>query len=96
LLHTWPGNIRELQNVVERAVAFCTGGVIQLEDLPGALRKRVLKPDGHDDIRPLEEIERTYILAALEMTKGDKRLAAEKLNIGLTSLYRKLKEYEVA
>jgi two-component system response regulator HydG len=94
VFYNWPGNVRELQNVIERAVALCSGSIIQPEDLPNALRKGTPKPNGYDDIHPLEEIERKYILAALEMTKGDKRLAAEKLNIGLTSLYRKLKEYE--
>jgi two-component system response regulator HydG len=94
LLYNWPGNARELKNVIERAVALCSESTINVEDLPPALRKGVPKPKGHDDIHPLEEIERKYILAALDLTKGDKRLAAEKLNIGLRSLYRKLKEYE--
>ncbi len=93
LLHRWPGNVQELQNVIERAVVFCAGNVVQAEELPGAIRKGLSLPHGQDEIRPLEEMERIHILAALEKTKGDKRLAAEKLNIGLTSLYRKLKEY---
>ncbi len=94
LLYGWPGNARELQNVIERAVALCTGSLIQVEDLPHGLRKGIPKPNSHEGILSLAEIERKYILAALELTKGDKRLAAAKLNIGLTSLYRKLKEYE--
>lgn len=94
LFYDWPGNVRELDNVIERAVALCSGNTITVDDLPQTLRKGTSKPDSHDDIHPLEEIERKYILTALEMTKGDKRLAAEKLGIGLTSLYRKLKEYE--
>jgi DNA-binding NtrC family response regulator len=65
-----------------------------VEDLTHGLRKGIPKPNSHEGILSLAEIERKYILAALELTKGDKRLAAEKLNIGLTSLYRKLKEYE--
>jgi two-component system response regulator HydG len=93
LFYDWPGNVRELHNVVERAVALCSGSIIQLEDLPHALWKGTPKPNSHEGILSLAEIERKYILAALELTKGDKRLAAEKLNIGLTSLYRKLKEY---
>lgn len=95
LLHNWPGNIRELQNVIERAVALCSGDIIQAEDLPRTLRKAIAKPKGPDNIRPLDQIELTYILTALEMTKGNKKLAAEKLNISLASLYRKLKEHEV-
>jgi transcriptional regulator with PAS, ATPase and Fis domain len=93
LLYDWPGNIRELHNVVERAVALCSTSMIKAEDLPPALRKGALQSTGNDDIRPLDEIERKYILTVLEMTKGDKRLAAQKLNIGLASLYRRLKEY---
>jgi transcriptional regulator with PAS, ATPase and Fis domain len=94
LLYSWPGNARELQNVIERAVALCSESTITLEDLPPAMRKGVSTPKGCDDINPLEEVERKYILAALDRTKGDKKLAAKKLKIGLRSLYRKLKEYE--
>ena len=94
LLYGWPGNVRELQNAVERAVALCAGSLIQLEDLPFALRKSVSRPNGRDDIQPLDQMERNYILAALEMTGGNKRLAAEKLNISLASIYRKLNKYE--
>ena len=96
LLHyQWPGNVRELQNVVERAVAFSPGNVVQVEELPKALRKCVSLSHGEHEIRALEDMNRLHILAALEKTKGDKRLAAEKLNIGLTSLYRRLKDYGV-
>lgn len=95
LLYRWPGNVRELQNSIERAVALCSGSLIQLEDLPLSLRKGLSKPNGHEDIRPLEQIERNYILAAMETTNGNKKLVAEKLNIGIASLYRKLKKYNV-
>jgi two-component system, NtrC family, response regulator HydG len=95
LRYQWPGNVRELQNVIERAVAFSSGNVVQVEELPKALRKDVSRSHGQDDIRPLEEMERIHILTALEKTKGDKRLAAEKLNIGLASLYRRLKDYGI-
>lgn len=93
LLHNWPGNVRELQNVIERTVALCPGNVIQVEDLPYSLRKAGPKPDSDRDIHPLAEIEKKYVLTALQMAKGNKRLAAEKLGISLPSLYRRLKEY---
>jgi DNA-binding NtrC family response regulator/predicted hydrocarbon binding protein len=95
LLYAWPGNVRELQNVVERAVALCLSSVIQPGDLPPTLCKGVAGHKGQDDIRPLAQIERNYILAAMEMTNGDKRLAAKRLDISLASLYRRLKKYEV-
>ena len=93
LRYAWPGNIRELNNVIARAVALCTNSIIQVEDLPPSLRRVTRTSNDLEDIRPLHEIERANILAALELTKGDKRLAAEKLNISLRSLYRKLKDY---
>ncbi|MEW6663664.1 MAG: sigma-54-dependent Fis family transcriptional regulator [Thermodesulfobacteriota bacterium] len=95
LLYSWPGNVRELQNLVERAVALCSRDVIHVEDLPSALRKGTAKSKEHDDILPLAQVERNYILTALEMVNGNKRRAAEKLQIGLASLYRKLKEYRL-
>jgi DNA-binding NtrC family response regulator len=49
---------------------------------------------GQDKTRHLDEAERSYIIAAMAKTKGGKKLAAERLNIGLRSLYRKLKEYK--
>lgn len=95
LLYDWPGNVRELQNVVERSAVFCTGNLIQVQELPDALRKCVPSSHAQDEVRPIEEMERVLILAALEKTKGNKRLAAKKLNIGVTSLYRKLKNYNI-
>lgn len=96
LSYRWPGNVRELQNAIERAAAMCVGNVIQREDLPRMLQRDMLISNVREDIEPLEAIERKYILAVLEMTKGDKKLTAKKLNIGLTSLYRKLKDYNMA
>ena len=89
----WPGNVRELQNTVERAVALCSGSVIQSEDLSRLVRKEILEPNEPGGILPLHETERKSILAALEATGGDKKQAARKLGISLASLYRKLKEY---
>ena len=75
--------------MIDRSAVFCAGNVVQVEELPSAIRKGMPRSHGQDEIRPLEEMERIHIIAALEKTKGDKRLAAEKLNIGLTSLYRR-------
>lgn len=66
--HDWPGNIRELQNVIERAVIVSTGAVLQLP--PHALRAvRVASPIGSQR-RTLEDVERAHILATLELTHG--------------------------
>ncbi|HEY9074200.1 MAG TPA: sigma-54 dependent transcriptional regulator [Desulfobaccales bacterium] len=93
----WPGNIRELQNVVERAVALTTGNMVHLEDLPDEIRRH--HPEDDKIVLPvgvtMEEIERLAILQTLKKTRGDKELAARLLGIGLATLYRRLKEMEV-
>jgi two-component system, NtrC family, response regulator HydG len=94
LRYEWPGNVRELQNAVEYAVAMCQGTQIDAGDLPCELQAVSLKPVLSDCIRPLQEIERDYILGVLKAVGDDKPRAASELNIGLATLYRKLKEYE--
>jgi DNA-binding NtrC family response regulator len=95
--YDWPGNIRELQNVVERAVALTTGNMVHLEDLPDDIRRH--HPEDDKIVLPvgvtMEEIERLAILQTLKKTHGDKELAARLLGIGLATLYRRLKEMEV-
>jgi two-component system response regulator HydG len=94
LRYDWPGNVRELQNAVEYAVAMCQDSQIDINDLPCELRAMLLKPVVSGCIRPLEEIERDYILGVLHAVGDNKAQAANELNIGLATLYRKLKEYE--
>lgn len=93
LRYDWPGNVRELQNVMEYAVALCSGNQIQLQDLPEELRSVLRKPTIESGVRPLEEVEREYILAALEALGNNRARTASALNIGIATLYRKLNEY---
>ena len=94
LRYTWPGNVRELQNAVEHAVALCEDNRADLEDLPEELRTALPRPGVAESVRPLEEVEREYILAALRATGNNKARTAAELNIGIATLYRKLNEYE--
>ncbi|MHB8762885.1 MAG: sigma 54-interacting transcriptional regulator [Deferrisomatales bacterium] len=89
----WVGNVRELQNAVEHAVALCAGNRVQVEDLPEELRSALPRPTVVDRIRPLEEVEREYILAAVAAADGNKTRAAAELKIGAATLFRKLKQY---
>jgi len=93
----WPGNIRELQNVVERAVALCASNMVELGDLPDEIRRH--SPEDDKIVLPvgssMDEIERQAILQTLRKTGGDKELAARLLGIGLATLYRRLKEMEL-
>jgi DNA-binding NtrC family response regulator len=97
--YAFPGNVRELQNAVERAFTL-SGAEIDLESLPPRVRASagdaatVRDPDG---LRPtLAEIERRYILEILASVNQDKARAANILGIDLSTLYRKLKRYDVA
>ncbi|ACL63708.1 sigma54 specific transcriptional regulator, Fis family [Anaeromyxobacter dehalogenans 2CP-1] len=91
--YPWPGNVRELQNAVEYAVALSAGNQVGVDDLPEALRHAPPAPARPGVIRPLHEVEREHVLAALRTAGGNKVATAAGLHIGLATLYRKLKEY---
>ena len=90
--YSWPGNIRELRNHVERAVAMSDGPVIQVSDLAQELRVAAPSEPG-DALTRMELVERQAIVEALQSTGGHRVEAANRLGIGKTTLYKKLKEY---
>jgi DNA-binding NtrC family response regulator len=104
--YTWPGNIRELENTIERAVALSNQAMLTPEDLPVEVRDRStprVNPDmpseawkGFDDLPTLEEVKKRYILHVLDSTQGNISRAAEILDIDRRSLYRMLERYHVA
>jgi two-component system response regulator HydG len=95
LRYDWPGNVRELENAVERAVVLASQSRLQVEDLPEEVRMALPGSTiaGPGTVRPLEEIERDYILAALAANQGNQAKTAAALKIGTATLYRKLKQY---
>jgi transcriptional regulator with GAF, ATPase, and Fis domain len=88
--YAWPGNIRELQNVVERAAILCRDERIATKDLN---LSSLSTSQPSSEPKPLRDIERDAILAALAAHDGNRRKAAEQLDIGLRTLYARLKEY---
>jgi DNA-binding NtrC family response regulator len=95
MAYDWPGNIRELENAIERAVALGSGPILHVGDLPSNLQyTSPEKLSDVDELVPLEALERRAIFRALRETSGDKLAAARLLGIGKTTLYRKLKQYE--
>src|SRR5246127_2912587 len=94
--YDWPGNVRELENAIERAVALGSGPVVHVGDLPSNLQYPTTdRLPQRNELIPLEELERRAILRTLRETAGDKLAAARILGIGKTTLYRKLKQYNL-
>jgi DNA-binding NtrC family response regulator len=93
LRYAWPGNVRELENTMERAVALARGSRVVLEDLPDEVRHTLSVPTANGAVRPLRDIEKDYIIAALALNDGNQTHTAEQLEIGGATLYRKLKSY---
>jgi DNA-binding NtrC family response regulator len=95
--HEWPGNVRELENAVERALVTCKAGVLGAEDI--AFLSRPAAPATTGLSLPagltLQDLEREYIAATLRRTEGNVKAAAEALGIDRSTLYEKVKRYEI-
>ena len=90
LKHDWPGNIRELKNIVERAVIFCEEEQLDVNCLPDPYRSKI--NEGNSNLKNVyEKVTREVILEALEKSNGSKSKAAEILNINRRTLYNKMK-----
>lgn len=89
--HAWPGNIRELENVIEYAFVLCSSGLVRIEHLP----KELMPPDSSNmsvSGTTLEAIERRCIIEALKKNNGRKLATAQELGINKTTLWRKIKK----
>ncbi len=94
LAHEWKGNIRELKNVMERAVILSDGGMLTLLNLPLELQTIQTKNISLSAF-DLASVEKLHIQRILNHTNGNKTETARLLNIGLTTLYRKIEEYNI-
>jgi NtrC-family two-component system response regulator AlgB len=95
--YSWPGNLRELRNAIERAVIMAKGNRIELEDLTAELRGKMVSGDGMDHVSPqvgslvsLEHLEEAHLRKVLERTSNLAE-AAQVLGIDQATLYRKRK-----
>jgi len=95
--YAWPGNIRELENVIERAVVLVKDSTIEPEHLPRELRSATLgkRGGGGGEILSLEKLEENAMREAIAATAGNVSQAAKKLGIGRATFYRKAKKYGI-
>jgi transcriptional regulator of acetoin/glycerol metabolism len=109
--YPWPGNIRELRNVIRTALAICEGGVVRQLDLPREIREHavaspavpsaaaapVMAPAAASAAcaNPLQAAERAALLSMIENCRGNMTRTAELLGMSRTTLYRKLKRHEI-
>jgi DNA-binding NtrC family response regulator len=90
--YKWKGEVRELENVIERAVLLCENSCITLKDLPPHTATGVAVEYADDLKTSVRNFEKQHILAILKRVDNDKNRCAELLGIGLSSLYRKIDE----
>jgi len=97
LAYEFPGNIRELENIMERAVTLCNGAIIELHHLPLDFQQPHFQMQRHPrkEFPTLEENEKEYIAWVVKQVNGNKTRAAEILGIDRVSLWRKLKRYDL-
>ena len=90
--HHWKGNIRELKNIIERAVILATGNTLGADLLPYEFHNQELQPSSMD----MAAMERQHIIRVLSHARGNKTETSRLLGIGLTTLYRKIEEYQIS
>lgn len=94
--YSWPGNIRELENVIGNACMMVDGSLIDIEDLPESLRGWINQDDSTDEtLLSLDELQRRHILRVLQTVGGQKKRAAEILGISRATIYQMLSRMKI-
>lgn len=94
-IYHWPGNIRELRNVIERSVILCNGDCLTQDVLPYEIQHQADNTSKTMSAFSMQSIEKLHIQKVLNYTKGNKAETARLLEIGVATLYRKLDEYHI-
>ena len=93
--HDFPGNVRELENIIEQAFVLCRGGIVELHHLPPELRPAAAGPSETLSPMSLQAMEALMITEVLRRHQGNRRKAAEDLDIDASTLYRKIKSLRI-
>ena len=91
----FPGNVRELENIIQRAIALTEGDVIDVQGLPNDLQQLEINMIDGEGLQSLEEVEKQHIAKVLAKTGHNKNLAGKILNVPRTTLWRKMKRYNL-
>ncbi|MGD8367315.1 MAG: sigma-54 dependent transcriptional regulator [Desulfobacterales bacterium] len=91
--YNFPGNVRELENIIQRAVALAEGEDIRVTDLPEDLQNLEFDTIEGEGLMTIEEMEKLHIMRVLDRTRNNKALTSKILNLPRTTLWRKMKKY---
>ena len=96
--YNWPGNVRELENFIERLTALSQKANVQEADVIAHLSRNTKPLNAHTSVGDvtLSELEKRAIMDAMHRYQNNHRLVSEKLGISTTTLWRKLKEYQIS
>lgn len=94
--YDWPGNVRQLQNEIQRTVLMCEGQLVESTDLSISENIGGAGESGNDNLTLMEAMERNKIVEVLKETGGNKLETAKRLGIGRQTLYNKIKAYQIA
>ena len=96
LAHEYPGNVRELENIIEHCFVLCQGEVIEKKHLPTSVCP-ISSMDRIEtsEVRTLKQMEQLLIVEALRRNKGNQTVTAKELGINKSTLFRKLKAYDI-
>ena len=94
--HDFPGNVRELENIIEQAFVLCRDGLIETKHLPPEMRPQSGEKNGGKEAIRLDSLERSAIEEALRRRHGNRRQTAADLGINVSTLYRKIRTLGIA